>query len=94
MSILALVYRKQYRWIEAERLEKTTKMILGVDDPDTLARMSSLAHTWKALGQETKAIDLLRICVEKQRQILGPDHPDTQGEIETLGEWEIELEDV
>ena len=67
---------------------ETSKTKLGVDHPDTLTSMANLAFTWESTGQHTKAINLLRTCVVKQRRVLGPTHPDTIFNDNTLLEWE------
>jgi Tetratricopeptide repeat len=51
---LALTYRNQGRWKEAEQLfvqvMETRKTVLGVDHPDTLASMNNLAFPFKGQG--------------------------------------------
>lgn len=51
---------------------------------------ANLAFTWKSAGQQANACNLLRICVAKQQLIIGPGHPDTVSNSNTLLEWETE----
>ncbi|RAL07856.1 uncharacterized protein BO97DRAFT_473365 [Aspergillus homomorphus CBS 101889] len=99
---LASTYWNQGRWDEAEQLEvqaeqlevqvlETRKTKLGGDHPDTLASMADLAFTWKSSGHDDPALDLLRACLAKQRQILGLNHPVTVSNSQTLLEWETEM---
>jgi hypothetical protein len=91
-AILAVAYRLEGRWEEAEQLfvqvMETRKTKLGADHPSTLTSMANLAFTWESTGQHTKAIDLLRTCVVKQQRALGPAHPHTVSNDNTLLEWE------
>jgi hypothetical protein len=48
----------------------------------------NLAWTWKNLGKNTEAIDLLRDCLAKQKQIMGPNHRQTNSTSEILLLWE------
>jgi hypothetical protein len=82
----------QGRWEEAEQLEvqvmETCKTKLGADHPDTLLSMANLAFTLESTSRHAEAIDLLRTCVAKQQRILGPAHPHTVSNSNTLLEWE------
>jgi hypothetical protein len=60
--------------------------------PDTLARMANLAFTWKYSGHDSEAINLLRSCLAKQKQLLGLSHPINLSNSKTLLEWERETE--
>lgn len=69
-------------------------MKLGADHPDTLTSMANLAFTLQSAGRHSQAIDLLRTCVAKQQQILGPAHPNTESNSITLLKWETGYLDV
>jgi hypothetical protein len=81
-------YSDQGRWEESEQLEvqvmETRKTKLGADHPDTLRSMANLAFTFESVGRRSVGIDLLRTCVDKQRRILGPAHPDTVSNSDAL----------
>ena len=67
MNNLALTYRSQGRWKEAEQLfmqvMETTKRVLGAEHSDTLTSMSNLAYTWKSQGRDSDALNLMEECV-------------------------------
>jgi hypothetical protein len=50
-------------WEEAEQLKvqvmETSRMKLGADHPSTLTIMNNLAFTWKGLGRDAEAIQLM-----------------------------------
>lgn len=69
---------------------ETRKMKLAADHPFTLTSMANLAFTFESTGRRSQAIDLLRTCVTKQQRILGPAHPDTISNSDTLLAWETE----
>lgn len=52
-----------------------SKTKLGVDHPSTLSGMNNLAHTWKDLGRDEDAIQLMRDCVEGRGRVLDVQHP-------------------
>ena len=54
---------------------KTRKTRLGADHPDTLTSMNNLAFTWKGLGRDAEAVQLMEDCVQRVTQILGAKHP-------------------
>ncbi|KAL6228890.1 hypothetical protein BDW75DRAFT_246232 [Aspergillus navahoensis] len=95
MASLASMYWKQGRWEEAEQLlvhvMETRKTKLRAEHPDTLTSMANLAFTWKSSGHNTRALDLLRDCLAKQRQILGLNQPVYVSNSQTLLEWETEI---
>jgi len=66
------------------QLMETRKTNLGMDHPNTLTSMAELDFTLQSAGQHSQAIGLLRSCVAKQQQILGPSHPDTKSNCVTL----------
>ena len=53
------------RWDEAKELFlqviKTRKAVLGVEHPDTLTSMASLAITWKAMGRQEEAVKWMNV---------------------------------
>ena len=58
MANLALTYRNQRRWKEAEELEvqvmETRKRVLGEEHPSTLTSMGNLASTFGIKGGERR----------------------------------------
>ncbi|KAJ7752696.1 hypothetical protein B0H16DRAFT_1546291, partial [Mycena metata] len=69
--------------LEVPVLEKRRKL-LGVDHPDTLRAMASLAGTYYTLGDLNKALGLEVEVLQKRRQFLGDKHPDTIHAMENL----------
>jgi tetratricopeptide (TPR) repeat protein len=63
MNNLALTYRNQGRWKEAEELNvqvmEMRKRVLGTEHPDTLTSMNNLASTYQNLGKWKEAEKLL-----------------------------------
>jgi Flp pilus assembly protein TadD len=59
MNNLALTYRNQGRWEEAETLQvqvmETSKTKLGANHPDTLTSMNNLALTYRNQGRWEEA---------------------------------------
>ncbi|KAI1325937.1 TPR repeat protein [Xylariaceae sp. FL0255] len=81
MNGLALIFNKQGRLTEAESLSlqawEKSKMVLGLDHPQTLIYMSTLADTYYK-KERWDGAELLQVKVlEKSKMILGLDHPDT-----------------
>ena len=72
----------------------TRKAKFGEDHPDALASTAILTFTWKSIGRHTDAIDLLRSCILKQRQIISPAHSYPAFNPNDLLEWEIGAPDV
>jgi hypothetical protein len=76
---LALTYRNQGRWEEAEALDvqvmETSKTKLGDSHPDTLSSMNNLAFTWKSQRRDAEAIELMKECVRLRSHALGTAHP-------------------
>jgi tetratricopeptide (TPR) repeat protein len=95
MANLALTYRNQGRWKEAEELEvkvmEASLKVLGLEHPSTLTSTANLAHTWKLQGRDEEAIELLKRAEELQKQILGSDYYLTIGSTQTLFEWQMLL---
>ncbi|CAI7582939.1 unnamed protein product [Penicillium pancosmium] len=92
MGNLAMTYWHQGRRKEAEQLQELVmdicKTKLGEDHYNTLTSMANLAITLESTGRRSEAISLLRTCVAKQQQILGPAHPYTVSNTDTLLVWE------
>lgn len=90
-TMLAIAYRLEGRWEEAEKLFvqviETSKTKLGEDHPSTLTSMASLARTFRSSGQDTAAFLLMAECVRLRNRTLGPDHPHTLSSMSTLTEW-------
>jgi putative hemolysin len=93
LANLASTFWTQRRWEEAEKLQvqvvETRKTKLGEDHPDTVSSMANLAFTWKYSGQDAKAINLLRYCLTKQKQIFGVNHWQTLANTRALAVWEM-----
>jgi hypothetical protein len=53
----------------------TRKIKLSAEHPSILMRMANLAFTMQSAGQYSQVIDLLKTCVAKPHQILGPSIP-------------------
>ncbi|KAJ2988255.1 hypothetical protein NUW58_g4076 [Xylaria curta] len=81
MDNLALMYKNQGQWEEAELLEvrviETQKTVLGPNHPDTLTSIANLALAYRNQGrwEEAKLLELQ--VLETRKTVLGPDHPDT-----------------
>ncbi|MFO0836997.1 MAG: tetratricopeptide repeat protein [Phycisphaerae bacterium] len=58
---------------------------LGDDDPEVLRTRGRLAQTYAWHGDHAHAIALARPTVERQRRVLGPDHPETLRTLSYLG---------
>ncbi|KAA8647832.1 tetratricopeptide repeat protein [Aspergillus tanneri] len=82
------------RWEEAEQLQvhvmEARKIKLGEDHPDKLTSIANLAATWKSSGKTADAINLLRDCLAKKKQAIGPNHPRAVPNSKTLLKWETE----
>jgi Tetratricopeptide repeat len=50
---------------------------LGQEHPDTLTSMNNLAFTWKGLGRNKEALELMEECVALRTRIIGTNHPYT-----------------
>lgn len=88
ISNLALAYRKQGRWEEAEQLdvEVTTTMgkVLGDTHLLTLTSMRSLATTYYMQGRWDEAEELNVKVTETRKKVLGEAHPDTLSSMANL----------
>ncbi|CAI7637422.1 unnamed protein product [Penicillium pancosmium] len=98
-EMLAIAYRSQRRWEEAEQLQvqviETRKTKLGHDHPDTLNSMHNLASTYRKQGRWEEAEQLFVQVMETTKAKLGEDHPDTLMSMHNLastygvqGQWE------
>ena len=78
---LALIYRNQGRWKEAEELfvqvMETRKRVLGQEHPDTLTSVTNLASTYRDQGRWKEAEELDVQAMETGKRVLGQEHPDT-----------------
>lgn len=83
LAMLAIAYRLEGRWEEAERLEvqvlETRKMKLGADHPDTLTGMANLASTYRNQGRWVEAERLEVQVLETRRQTPGLEDLHTLG---------------
>ncbi|KAJ5709206.1 hypothetical protein N7493_010540 [Penicillium malachiteum] len=71
----------------AVQVMETRKTVLGVQHPDTLTSMNSLACIWKSRHRVDKAIALHELCVQLQDRHIGPTHPATTNSVSTLRSW-------
>jgi hypothetical protein len=62
--------------------------VLGREHPHTLLSMNNLALTWKHRGRDNEALELMKNCLQLQKQRLGPDHPHTMSSSRTLDVWQ------
>src|SRR2546423_589776 len=88
MHNLALTYRKQKRWNEAEELVvqmmETRKRVLGAEHPSTLATMHNLASTYRKQERWKEAEELEVQVMETRKRVLGAEHPDTLATMHNL----------
>jgi hypothetical protein len=72
MANLALTYRDQGRWKEAEELDvqvmETRKRVLGAEHPDTLTSMANLASTYRNQGRWKEAEELEVQVMETRKE--------------------------
>lgn len=91
---MASTYIGQGQWEEAEQLQvrvmEARKIKLGEDHPHTLTSMANLTFTWKSSGKTADAINMLKVCINKQKQTIGPNHPHAVSNSKTLLRWETE----
>jgi hypothetical protein len=80
-AMLAIAYRLEGRWEEAEQLDvqvmETSKTKLGADHPDTLTSMANLASTYRKQSRWEEAEQLEVQVMETRKTKFGVDHPDT-----------------
>lgn len=78
-GMLAIAYRLDGRWKEAEQLEvqvmETRKTKLGDDHSSTLTSMANLASTYLKQGRWEEAEQLEVQVMEMSKTKLGDDHP-------------------
>ena len=88
MSNLASTYRKQGRWLEAEKINieavKNAQQIFGEEHPDTLLTISNLAVTYVIQGRWREAEELQLKVVEASTRSLGKEHADTLTSMDNL----------
>ena len=79
MNGLALVLDNQNRFVEAEAIQRETfdvrKRVLGLDHPDTLASMATLAKILNHEHRYAESENLYRKALKIERRALGPEHP-------------------
>jgi len=66
-----------------------TKMVLGQEHLDTLISMNNLAWTWKGQDRNTKALDLMSLCLNLLTRKLGASHPNTLASTQAYNTWKI-----
>ncbi len=81
LSLLALTYKNQGRWTEAEKLQvqvlKTMKRVRRAEHQKTLTSMNNLASTYIDQGRWTEAKKLQVQVLETMKRVLGAEHPET-----------------
>jgi tetratricopeptide (TPR) repeat protein len=89
MNNLALVYRSLGRYPEAESLFaevlETSRRVLGVEHPLTLACLTNLAILYRYLERYDEAEALYLEALEAKRRVLGEEHPHTAACLSSLG---------
>ncbi len=80
LNNLALLYKQQGRYAEAEPLHKRSLAIrekaLGPDHPDVAGSLNNLAALYDDQGRYAEAEPLLKRALAIYEKALGPDHPD------------------
>jgi len=77
------VYEKSVE--ELEKAQNIQKRFLGLDHPDTLNTMNSLATVFIRLGKYAEAESVLRETISRQKQVLGAEHQQTIVSMHNLG---------
>jgi tetratricopeptide (TPR) repeat protein len=95
MSNLAVVYRLQSKFADAERLSIRTmeirSRVLGDSHPDTLTTMNNLAATYKDEGKYDEAEPLYIRMVDLFPRVFGEAHPNTLTSMSSLADlYELE----
>ena len=79
LGTLAVLYRKQSRYEEAEELQRRTLDIaertLGKDHPTYTTRLINLGALYSETGDHEAAEPLYAEALEIDERVLGPDHP-------------------
>ncbi len=88
LNNLALLYRSQGRYAEAEPLFRRSLEIgekaMGPDHPDVAATLSNLAGLYKSEGRYAEAEPLYQRSFKIAEKTLGPDHPDVAATLNNL----------
>jgi len=66
------------------------KRVVGLEHPNTLTSMNSLAWIWKDQNRDVEAIDLMSSCLELSTRRLGASHPKTLARTRTYNIWKLE----
>lgn len=81
---------------DADELEvptmETRRRLLGLEHPETLEDMASVATNYWSQDKKSQAIQLLTEVVPKLQQNLGADHPSTIRSMHRLQKWQNEME--
>ena len=87
---LALLYKTQGRYVEAEPLIKraleASERVLGKEHPDTLRSVNNLAVLYRTQGRYAEAEPLSKRALAASERVLGKEHPDTLGSVNNLAE--------
>ncbi|XP_027627699.1 LOW QUALITY PROTEIN: kinesin light chain 4 [Tupaia chinensis] len=93
LNILALVYRDQNKYKEAERKEAAPRLndalsiresTLGRDHPAVAATLNNLAVLYGKRGKYKEAEPLCQRALEIREKVLGTDHPDVAKQLNNL----------
>jgi len=81
MATIGTVYLNLGLYAEAEQQAKlalaTRRRVLGLEHPNTLQSMNSLAFAYYRQRRMAEAEALYRETLDIQKRVLGPEHPDT-----------------
>lgn len=66
---------------------EASKRVLGEGHLETLSSMSNLALTWKSLGRDQDAMELMQRVLHLRTDILGSEHSYTVASAEILDDW-------
>jgi len=88
LNNLALLYRSQGRYSEAEPLYlqalDVTRRQLGEEHPDTATRLNNLASLYDSQGRYSEAEPLYLQALDVTRRLLGEEHPSTATKLNNL----------
>jgi hypothetical protein len=98
MANLAVTYRNQGRWKEAEEQEvqvvEANGRVLGPENPYTLTSMANLARNFYFQENIHEALVLMEDCVKLRGKLLGRSHPHTKSSARSLKRWKETAESL
>lgn len=96
-GLLGLIHKDQGNFTDALRLLKGNVQfgtkILGADHSEILISMFNVAVCYHDMGDKDHALRLMTEVLEKQREVLPANHPDTIRSAEGLAYWKSEVEE-